>query len=247
MIIVGIVQIIVVILVTRWLLKKKNGEPFSKKAVAKYFIFGVLSSLLAFVIDLVLKRDTFFGMNPLLSGFLTAFITAALAEEVAKYLLFRLALVKDKEVVSWLDAIIAAIIVGAGFMIFEDFTKLISGGASIVGAILPMHLLFQGVMGYYYGKARVTKQVKYDVLSLAVPILLHTLFDMFLIGIMSVMGDSRTLTDEMIKTLPYGNYIIPMFICAVIVTVFMIVLFIKFFRNISVWSKNGEKQETLKK
>ncbi len=243
--IVGIVQIIVVVFITKWLLKRKTGEPFSRKTVTKFLLLGVCSTIVSLLINFGLERDTFFGMNPLLSGFLTAFITAALAEETAKYIAFRVALMKNKEVITWLDAIIAAVIVGGGFMILENFTKLISDGASIVGAILPMHLLFQAVMGYYYGKACVTKQFKYHVMSLVVPILLHTIFDMFLIGIMSILGNDRTVTQEKIETLPYGNYIMPLFICALIVTVIMLIFLIMAFKKINTWSKNGEKQERL--
>ncbi|MCR5655629.1 MAG: PrsW family intramembrane metalloprotease [Lachnospiraceae bacterium] len=229
-------------------MKKKTGEPFSKKAVAKYLIFGMLSALLTMLIQSIfsLERDTFFDLNPIVAGFVTALLTAALIEEVAKYILFRLALIKDKETFTWLDAIIVSIIVGAGFMIFENITKLVSGGANLLGAILPMHLLFQAVMGYYYGKARVTKKIKYDVLSLTIPIVLHTLFDMFLIGIMSILPPDRTIPEDYKTSLEQGEYIIPLFACSIVTTVVMFVMLIMSFKKISTWSKNGEKQDLLK-
>lgn len=250
MILAALVQFAVCFFILRWVLKK-TGEPYSKKTVVKFVLFGALGVVLWFCLSLVLplEDDTFFGMNPILSGFLTALITAALAEEIVKYIMFRLAIRKNQEVVCWLDAIVAAVAVGVGFTLLEDVTYLFDGAGTIVRAILPGHLLFQGLMGYYYGKARVTKQFKYHVLSLVVPILAHTLFDMFLTGMMSIVGSHETLTaltEEQLASLPYYNYLIPMLICAAVVIVVFLVALIMFLRKIAEWSRTGEKQELLK-
>lgn len=250
MILVPVVQFAVCFLILRWLLKKKAGEPYSKKTVAKFVLFGALSTVVIFVLMLVLSldRETFFGMNPILSGFLTALITAALIEEILKYLFFRLAIRKNREVVCWLDAIIAAVAVSVGFTLLEDLTYLFDGGGSIIRAVIPAHLLFQIFMGYYYGKARVTKKAVYDVLSLVVPILWHTAFDMFLIGLMSIVGDVNTLTGmtaAQLNALPYANYMLPMLICGIVLIVVTLIALIVMLRKIAVWSRNGEKQELL--
>ncbi len=251
MILVAIVQFAVCFLILRWLLKQKTGEPYAKKTVVKFVLFGAFGVVLWFCLSLVLplERDTFFGMNPVLSGFLTALITAALIEEIVKYIMFRLVIRKNREVVCWLDVIIAAIAVGVGFTLLEDVTYLFDGAGTIVRAILPGHLLFQGLMGYYYGKARVTKQLKYHVLSLVVPVLAHTLFDMFLTGMMSIVGSHEALTgitEEQLISLPYYNYLVPMLICAFVVMICALIALILFFRKIAVWSRKGEKQELLK-
>ena len=250
MILVALVQFAVCFLILGWLFKKKTGEPYSKKAVVKFVLFGAIGVVLWFVLTLVLplEKDTFFGMNPILSGFLTALITAALIEEIVKYIMFRLAIRKNREVVCWLDVIIAAIAVGAGFTLLEDVTYLFDGAGTILRAILPGHLLFQGLMGYYYGKARVTKQFKYHILSLAVPILVHTLFDMFIIGMLSIIGSSDLLTgftEDKLMSLPYSSYLIPMLICTVVVLICALIALILFLRKIGIWSKKGEKQELL--
>ena len=176
MILAALVQFVVCFLILRWLLKKKTGDAYSKRTVLRFVLFGAIGVVLWYCSSLVLPldADTFFGMNPILSGFLTALITAALIEEIVKYIMFRFAIRKNQELVCWLDAIIACIAVGVGFTLLEDLTYLFDGAGTIVRAILPGHLLFQGLMGYYYGKARVTKQFKYHVLSLAVPILVYT-------------------------------------------------------------------------
>ena len=251
MILVPLVQFAVCFLILAWLLKKKPGERFSKKAVAKFLLFGALSAVACMILAmsvLPIDRDSFFGMNPILSGFLTALITAALLEEILKYIFFRLAIRKHGEVVCWLDAIIAAIAVGIGFTLLEDLTYLFDGAGSILRALLPGHLLFQAIMGYYYGKARVTKQARYDVLSLAVPVLAHTLFDMFLAGMMSIVGSPEAairMSEEEIRALPYANYMVPMLACAIAVFVITFVALIVTAIKISRWSKRGEKREPL--
>lgn len=251
MIFVVLVQCAVATLILLWVLKKKTGQPYSKKAIAKFVLFGALSVVLCLGLTFVLpiSRDTFFGMNPILSGFLTALLTAALLEEVMKYLFFRLAVWKNREVVCWLDAIIAAVAVAVGFVILEDIEFAVSGSGNIVRALIPCHILFQIIMGYYYGKARVTKQFKYDVLSLVIPILCHTAFDMFLIGLMSITGDVNALagmSESEIVAIPYFNYAVPMLVCAIAILIASLVALILMLRKIGVWSKNGEKQELLK-
>ena len=250
LILVLIVEFLICFLILRWLLKKKTGAPYSKKTVIRFVLFGALSTVLNVVLMLVtpITPDMFYGMNPILSGFLTALITASLIEEVLKYIMFRLAVRNSREVVCWLDAVIAAIAVGIGFTLLEDVTYLFEGGGTVLRAVLPMHLLFQAVMGYYYGKARVTKQAKYDVLSLAVPILLHTVFDMFILGMMSIVGKSETLTSltaEQLNALPYANYLIPMLVCAIVIMAVFLIALILMLRKVGVWSRNGEKQEPL--
>ncbi len=250
MIIATLLQFVVCFLIMRWVLKQKTGEKYSRKSVIVFFVIGVVSTVLALILSNVmsLERDTFFDMNPYVGGFLTALITAALLEEVSKYILFRLAIMKNKEVVCWLDVIIAAIVYSIGFVLMEDITYSIFGDANILRAILPMHILFQFFMGYYYGKARVTRKFKYHVLSLVIPIICHTLFDMFPISLMVIMEDKdleafSKLSNEEFLNLPYATDLITM-ICGMIVSsiVFLVILIISV-RKIGVWSKNGEKQE----
>ncbi len=252
MLFVCIVEIAVCVLILTWLLKSKTGEPFSKKTVIRFLGFGLLALVVNLVIGMILPFDDhmFFSLNPLLSGFLSAFLLAALIEEAFKYLFFRLALVKNQEVNIWLDAVIAAVAVGIGFTIFEDIEYALSGSGNLMRAFLPMHVLFQILMGYFYGKARVTKSVKYHVLSLAAPIAAHTLFDMFVIGLMTVIGDPENLsgltTPEQLQSLPYYNYLVPLFAGVVVTAVGGLVLMLVLLGRIRKWGRNNEKQEPIR-
>ena len=246
-----LLQFLVVLLIMRWLLKKKCGEKFSGRSVLLFLGMGAVSTILCFVIQELLhvQKDLFFGMNPILSGFLTALLTAALAEEVCKYVVFRIVAAFDKEVQSWLDAIIACVIIGIGFTMLEDVTYVLGGDASVARAFLPMHLLFQFFMGYFYGKARVEKSILYDILSLIVPILVHTVYDMFIIGMISIVGsniDPKNITEEQLMKLPYYSYVIPLAICIVVVSIAGIITLIISLRRLKSWSENGQKQEAVR-
>ena len=248
MVFVVVFELIVCFLILKWLLKKKTGEPCSKKKVARFLFLGALALILGVGISIATPVDKrmFMSYNPVLAGFLTAFFTAALYEECIKYVFFRLSLLKNAETKSWLDVIIAAVILGIGFTFVENIEFAIGGDTTILRAFLPGHLLFQFFMGYFYGKARVTGQKKYDVLSLAVPILAHTLYDMPVIALKAAIVDVdldalRNADVETIMQLPNYGYFVPLLLCVFVVAIALIVGLILAAKKISAWSKNGEK------
>lgn len=77
MIIVPIIQFIVCFLILKWLIKKKTGEPFSRKTIVKFLLFGAISvvAVFAVMLPIPIEADTFFHFNPLINGFLTALLT----------------------------------------------------------------------------------------------------------------------------------------------------------------------------
>ncbi len=247
MIFVVVAELVLYSLLLKWLLKKKQGEPYSKKMVARFLILGLLSFVFTLCLTLTvnIERDTFFGFNPLIAGFLTALLTAALLEECVKFLFFRLALIKKTETKDLFDAIIVVVIVCLGFTILENIEFALGGSGSFIKVFFPCHILFQFVMGYFYGKARVTGEKKYDVLSLVVPILLHTLYDMPIIALMVAVGDTEhhaTLKLEEIMRLPYYGYIIPLCVCVLLEMVGVIIAFVFLAKTINKWHvKHGQE------
>ncbi|MCR5007764.1 MAG: PrsW family intramembrane metalloprotease [Oribacterium sp.] len=246
------VQFIVCFLIMKWVLKQKPDGKFSTGSVVAFFVAGAIATIpdLALAIGFDLDGETFKDLNPYLGGFLTAFLLAAVMEEVLKYIAFRLVIRKNKEVNCWLDAIIAAIVVGIGFALFEDVTYGMFGDGNIMRAILPVHILFQLLMGYFYGKARVTKQFGDHVLSLAVPILCHTVYDMFALSIKVLLANEdmealRALSQEEIMKLPFINDAMVMAVGMFVTTVGTLVAMIIMLKKLGEWSKNGEKQELI--
>jgi hypothetical protein len=64
-----ILELVVCYFLLKWLLKRKTGEPFSKKTVAKFLGLGALSVVVALGFSIVtpIERDMFFGFNPVLA------------------------------------------------------------------------------------------------------------------------------------------------------------------------------------
>ena len=81
-----------------------------------------------------------------------------------------------------MDCVIAFATVGITFELIENITYGMRSGVAgaIARAICPGHFIFGVIMGYLYGKYRVSGQKKFLVLCYAVPVVLHTIMDMFL-------------------------------------------------------------------
>jgi Trk-type K+ transport system membrane component len=62
MIFAALAQFAVCFLILAWVLKKKTGEPYSRKAVIRFVLFGALGVILFFCLTLVLpiQEDTFY-------------------------------------------------------------------------------------------------------------------------------------------------------------------------------------------
>ena len=255
MLLFAVVDTIVVVLLILWLLKKKQGEKFSKKFVIKALGFGALAVIAGLLVGFVLPADGIPGIeDPLLSGIVTAFVLAALLEEVIKYLFFRLVLRINQEVKTWHDTVIACILVGMGFTVLENVEYALAGSANLLRVLFPCHLLFQFYMGYYYGKARVTKKPVYHVLSLLVPILWHTVFDMFIVAIQKAAGPggienlSASLTGKTTQELMADPKLASILVYGagmMIVSLICLIFLIVSLHKVSKWSKQGKLQESI--
>ena len=110
-------------------------------------------------------------------------------------------------------------------------------------------------MGYYYGKARVTKKPIHHALSLIVPILWHTVFDMFIIAIHVALGPGGI--DELRKTVsgmsmeqmsadPLLGKLLVYAAGMIIVTLICLITLIVSLHKVSKWSKQEMLQERIR-
>lgn len=247
MLIVTLITVVVDLIIIKWLLNQKTGIDFTRKGAIRIIFIGIFITILDVFSGLFINTDINIAGNPLIDGFFMALLGAGLLEELFKYAAFRLAIRNNQAVHSWLDVIIVAALVAMGFDLFENFIYSVLGDlATVARAFFPMHFLFGAVMGYYFGKARLTGQFKYHVMSIGVPVLLHTLFDMWLISMKNIIGDDKifdTLTEEQIMALPYYDYLEPMVYAALITIVVFFAMLVVAFRRIHRCSRNGELQD----
>lgn len=168
---------------------KKSPEPTG--LLVKAFIFGVLSVPVSFFMSVPLGQ---MGVYPaeatnILGSISTAFFGAAIPEEIAKFFMLWLLLRKNVHFDEKMDGIVYAVCVSLGFAALENIMYLFSNAEAFLSVgiaraifAVPGHFCFGILMGYYYSLAKFYPKSpkKNKVLILAVPILVHGLYDSIL-------------------------------------------------------------------
>jgi RsiW-degrading membrane proteinase PrsW (M82 family) len=112
-----------------------------------------------------------------------AFLLAAIPEEVFKFLVLRTYCARRPEFDEPMDGMVYGATVALGFATLENFLFAWRGGLPVIlGRALtavPAHAFWGALMGYYVGQARLNPNAGPGVAvkALAVPILLHGLYD----------------------------------------------------------------------
>lgn len=210
------------VLLSGYVYKKDVIEKEPKSLLVLLFIFGVISTIpVIFTQQLIAEV---FSMEPvttssdIFAAFFESFILAGMVEESCKWLFTYLHTWSHKDFNHIYDAIVYAVFVSLGFATIENVLYVFTFGigVAVLRAILsvPAHAFFGVFMGIFIGRAKKAElegnkklSLKYKVLSLVIPILLHGTFNFCL------------LVDNSILTIFY--------------LVFMICLYILSFRSIS--------------
>ncbi len=151
---------------------------------------GVLSSLIALVLERVLSRLLDLAVaaeNPLYNVILY-FGVVALSEEGSKYFLMKRRTWDSPEFNCQYDAVVYAVFVSLGFAIWENISYVMAYGFStaIVRALtaIPGHACFGVFMGAFYGAAKKhdrrgngAASSLFRKLSVIVPALIHGAYD----------------------------------------------------------------------
>jgi len=178
---------VAVLLLFIYFVDKYRHEPWPEilKAVAA----GVISAFIVLTVVLSLNLQ----FQPSAKGAIAdAFINAAIPEELAKFLMLWLILRSNKHFDEYFDGIVYAVCVSMGFAALENILYLFGEEDVLAVGIargvisVPAHFLFAVAMGYYYSivhfSHNITRNLRlfYAACVLVVPILLHGLFDAFL-------------------------------------------------------------------
>ena len=111
-------------------------------------------------IGLVTTIEYSIGLFPILPDtvFYDSFLTAAIPEELCKFLIFMIFIWRDKNFDEYFDGIVYATFIGLGFACVENIQYVFSYGfqTGVVRALLsvPGHFLFGVVMGYFLSMAK---------------------------------------------------------------------------------------------
>ncbi len=117
------------------------------------------------------------------------FFSAGLLEEGLKYLACRFAIRKEGMVRTWMDSVVAFAIVGITFELLENIIFGMGGDflSALLRALAAAHFVFGVIMGYFYGKYRVTGKKGYHLLAFVVPVVYHSLAN----GLIATMEQSK--------------------------------------------------------
>lgn len=171
-------------------IKDKNKEPIG--LLFLIFFLGLITVFPVVICELVF--GLFFPMNvekSFLSVFFNVFFGVALYEECFKWLVTKFLGYNNKEFDEVYDIIIYAVFASLGFACFENVLYVLQNGfgTAIMRAVssIPGHTCFAIAMGFFFSKAKVAQingnkslYTQNLLLSILVPIVLHTFYDAFL-------------------------------------------------------------------
>lgn len=168
---------------------RKDLEKEPKKLLTKLMLWGVFSIIPVIIVELI--ADVFFSVNGyegFLVIFLYCFVGIGLIEEMAKWFISYKVIYRNNDFNETYDAIVYSVFTSLGFALIENLLYVLSNGF-ITGVLrsitaVPAHTCCGIVMGYYLGLAKredtldnQNKSNYYMLLSILVPIVIHTMYD----------------------------------------------------------------------
>ena len=177
---------------------KSEKEPFY--LIIILFIGGIISCLISILISIISKQYipylnmNYYNMN-IFEIFVKVFVVITLSEELTKWIINYITIWRNKNFKHIYDPIIYSACTALGFATFENIiyvTNYHNNGIMIAimrGLIsIPSHAVFGIYSGFYLGISKNAyvcdkkdKALKYKILSILVPIILHFTFDILLI------------------------------------------------------------------
>ena len=182
--IISIAPIIIILLYINYR-DKYEKEPFGM--LLRALLAGAVITIPIILIELGLDRMVQFSgkiSNALYDGF----VVAAFTEELFKYLAFMVIIWRNRNFNELFDGIVYAAFISLGFATIENILYVFGtgSGTGLIRAFtaVPAHALFGITMGFYLGLAKFNpdKTSKYLWFAVLVPIILHGIYDFFLMS-----------------------------------------------------------------
>ena len=172
-----------------WIYYKDKYDKEPILTLVKYFLVGILVSILCIFIELYFNYLNIF--NGLASYIYVAFFVTAFTEEGVKSIILIPMLLREKHFNEKLDGIIYSIFLSLGFATIENIIYLMKEKSEFTLSLsitrglisIPTHIMFAITMGYYISKYKFNKENnknKYLYFAIITPVLLHGVFDFIL-------------------------------------------------------------------
>tara|TARA_B100001093_G_scaffold519879_1_gene611076 strand:+ start:305 stop:1009 length:705 start_codon:yes stop_codon:yes gene_type:complete len=200
-----------VVILLYFTLSDRFKEP--KSTILLVFFLGFLICLPAGILN-GLSHDFLYDGTKFSNNLTSSFLGPAWAEELLKFSILYLIVLKRNEFNEPMDGLVYGVVVSLGFATYENYTYvyqwaeliakdkgvnvedlsyLIALGRSY--SAVPMHGLNGAVMGYYFGMYVFTGNKKFLILSLALPYLFHGFYNflswpnpMIIVGILVIFS-----------------------------------------------------------
>lgn len=162
---------------------KYEKEPF--KILRACFLFGVLSIIPAFVIEVTEGMLGFDDQHGILLTFLYALIGVGLVEEISKYAFLRIYAYRKSAFNEPFDGIVYAVMISMGFATAENIEYALMQGVGTtvlrMFTAVPLHATCAIIMGYFVGLAKF-RQRSFSLLFLGLfsATIIHGIYDFFL-------------------------------------------------------------------
>lgn len=177
-----------------WYFHSRDEYPEPIGVLLKTFFLGVLTIPAVLIVALPVAGLLKDVADPVVSGFLQAFLTAAFPEEFFKYLVVWLYASRHKEFDEPMDGVVYGAVASLGFATLENILYVSTGGIglAIMRALMavPGHAFMGAIMGYYIGQAKFRPAEKTSLMlkGYFVPVLLHGLYDFPLLSAKGFAG-----------------------------------------------------------
>ena len=182
-----------IIILLYFVLADKFREP--KGTVILIFFLGFLICLPAGILN-GLSHDFFYDGSKYSDNLTSSFLGPAWAEELLKFSILYLIVLKRNEFNEPMDGLVYGVVVSLGFATYENYTYVYEWAEQIAKdegydfaelsylvalgrsySAIPMHGLNGAVMGYYFGMFAFSGNKKYLILSLILPYLFHGFYN----------------------------------------------------------------------
>ena len=163
---------------------RKEKEPIIE--LIKAFFLGVLSIIITLLISFIIGVDKIDIFDMKLKDILIyAFLSIALVEEFSKWICGYFFLKNNRNYDYLFDGIVYFVFISIGFATVENILYAFTTNLTtvVIRAIttVPAHAFFGVFCGYYFSIYKNKKEIKYLLLSILVPIILHGFFDFCLL------------------------------------------------------------------
>jgi RsiW-degrading membrane proteinase PrsW (M82 family) len=163
---------------------KYEKEPF--RLLLGCFLFGMLSTVPAALIEAAEGRAGFGNSDRTIIIFLFSFIGIGMIEELSKFFFVRVYAYPKKAFNEPFDGIVYSVMVAMGFATLENVQYAVLHGMGTtlfrMFTAVPLHATCGIIMGFFLGLAKFNnKPLRYIFTGILLAILVHGLYDFFLI------------------------------------------------------------------